>query len=117
LEESLPLSAVVLVRLPGKLFAVESKQRASLGCKVAVVVRRYLGSRQQLPRAKPDMAIGADASCGMEVNPAALWALEVDRSRTCETEVLRDEDVLSEHACAGQVVQYVGGERRGGKAV
>ena len=111
LEESLALAAVVLVRLPGELLTVEPKQRAGLRRQIAVVVGRGLSSRQRLRRAKRNVAIRADASRRVQVNPAALAAFEVDRSGPRKAQVLGNEDVLREHARAVEVVQHVAGER------
>ena len=107
MKKPLALSRVVLVCLPGELLAVESKQRASLGCKVSVIVGRDVSSRPRLCGTQRDVAIGAHPARCMQVNPTALPALKEDRSGTRETESLSDEDVLGKHARTGQVAQHV----------
>jgi hypothetical protein len=76
-----------------------------------------LGTCQWLRRTKKNVAIRADASCRVQMDPAALTAFEVNRSRSRKAQVLGDEDVLRKHSRTVEVVQYVGGERCRSEAV
>ena len=93
LKQPLPVARNELVRLAGEFGAIQAENRTGIGGKPSVVVHRLVGvvDAYASGMAERSLASGADPAAGMQMDAAALVALEIDFSGAVEEETIIEQ--------------------------